>query len=250
MSTLLLRLAAPLQSWGASGKFNRRGTESAPTKSGVVGLCAAALGKRRDEDIRELAELKFGVRVDQPGQLLADYHIARTEAACKADAGQQAKNAGTFLSTRYYLADAVFLAGLEGDAGLLHEIDAALRNPVFPLFLGRRACPPTLPLSLGVKSDVSLAEALALHNQPWLASSWWRRKQARINHGRQIFLETALDDAMGDGAVFSLHDTPVTFDQQRRIHAYRAVRREHILLAAAGSDAPTRHDPFTALEDE
>ena len=49
MSTLLLRLAAPLQSWGASSKFGRRATEREPTKSGVIGLVAAALGIRRTE---------------------------------------------------------------------------------------------------------------------------------------------------------------------------------------------------------
>ena len=77
MSTLLLRLAAPLQSWGASSRFKKLGTEREPTKSGIVGLVAAALGRERDEDIKDLCALRFGVRIDQPGELLRDYHIAR-----------------------------------------------------------------------------------------------------------------------------------------------------------------------------
>ena len=38
MATLLLRLAAPLQAWGADSKFETRKTGREPTKSGVIGL--------------------------------------------------------------------------------------------------------------------------------------------------------------------------------------------------------------------
>ncbi|MFF1631581.1 type I-E CRISPR-associated protein Cas5/CasD [Streptomyces sp. NPDC058272] len=71
---LLLRLAGPLQSWGLTGRFARRDTHSRPTKSGVIGLCAAALGLDRDEPLGELAEVLFGVRADRPGTPLRDYH--------------------------------------------------------------------------------------------------------------------------------------------------------------------------------
>ena len=47
MATLLLRLAAPLQAWGSDSKFETRKTNREPTKSGVIGLLAAALGLRR-----------------------------------------------------------------------------------------------------------------------------------------------------------------------------------------------------------
>ena len=65
MSTLLLRLAGTLQSWGDDSKFEIRRTEKEPTKSGVIGLLAAALGRRRDESLDDLIQLKFGVRVDK-----------------------------------------------------------------------------------------------------------------------------------------------------------------------------------------
>jgi len=67
MSTLLLRLAGPLQSWGVDAKFDRRGTERAPTKSGVIGLVAAALGRLRNESVEDIQALRFGVRVDREG---------------------------------------------------------------------------------------------------------------------------------------------------------------------------------------
>lgn len=73
MATLLLRLAAPLQAWGADSKFETRKTGREPTKSGVIGLLAAALGLRRDESeaLTRLTGLRFGVRVEREGQLLA-----------------------------------------------------------------------------------------------------------------------------------------------------------------------------------
>ena len=72
MATLLLRLAAPLQAWGADSKFETRKTGREPTKSGVIGLLAAALGLRRDEReaLLRLTGLRFGVRVEREGQLL------------------------------------------------------------------------------------------------------------------------------------------------------------------------------------
>lgn len=141
MATLLLRLAAPLQAWGADSKFETRKTAREPTKSGVIGLLAAALGLRRDETepLTRLAQLRFGVRVEREGQLLVDFHMARNEEKDR-----------SYVTYRHYLEDAVFLVGLESeDTALLQELAEALTHPVFPLYLGRRACPPTLPLCLG-----------------------------------------------------------------------------------------------------
>ena len=116
MGTLLLRLAAPLQSWGEDSKFETRRTRREPTKSGVIGLLAAALGRRRDEPLDDLRGLRFAVRVDQEGELLRDFHTARNEKTA-------------YVTERYYLADAVFLAGLEsGDEEFLRKLDAALVN--------------------------------------------------------------------------------------------------------------------------
>lgn len=114
MATLLLRLAAPLQAWGADSKFETRKTNREPTKSGVIGLLAAALGLRRDESeaLARLAQLRFGVRVEREGQLLVDYHIAKT---------QREKN--PYVTYRHYLQDAVFLAGIESeDTALLRRL--------------------------------------------------------------------------------------------------------------------------------
>ena len=144
MATLLLRLAAPLQAWGADSKFETRKTGREPTKSGVIGLLAAALGLRRDEReaLLRLTGLRFGVRVEREGQLLVDYHTAKTQ-----------DEKASYVTYRHYLQDAVFLAGIESeDAALLQQLQQALLHPVFPLYLGRRCCPPTLPLCLGARA--------------------------------------------------------------------------------------------------
>lgn len=74
-SVLLVRLAAPLQSWGSGSHFDRRDTRLHPTKSGCVGMAAAALGLDRSDDIGRLAALRFGVRADRPGTPVHDYQV-------------------------------------------------------------------------------------------------------------------------------------------------------------------------------
>ncbi|MFI6587632.1 type I-E CRISPR-associated protein Cas5/CasD [Embleya sp. NPDC050493] len=74
--TLLLHLAGPLQTWGTRARFSERDSHTHPTKSGVVGLLAAALGLDRadDDGLRPLAALRYGVRADRPGVLVHDFH--------------------------------------------------------------------------------------------------------------------------------------------------------------------------------
>lgn len=236
MSTLLLRLAAPLQSWGIDAKFDRRGTRSIPTKSGVVGLVAAALGRRRDEKIDDLQALYFGVRVDRAGTLLRDYHTAKS-----------IKSA--YVTQRYYLSDAVFLAGLEGAETFLKEIDTALHSPAFPLFLGRRSCPPEGKISLGIRSNKNLIEAL--QEEEWLISDWLRRKEANCVH-LPIVVEAGKET---EGAYY-LRDNPISFDQNHRKFGFRLVTEiEPKVLVnnesrhTARGDT-TAHDPMQELREE
>ena len=67
MSTLLLRLAAPIQSWGVASKFDTRDTAREPSRSGVIGLLSAALGRSRTDNLDDLKTLRFGVRIDRTG---------------------------------------------------------------------------------------------------------------------------------------------------------------------------------------
>lgn len=146
MPTLLLRLAGPMQSWGSTSRFDERDTQLEPSKSGVIGLLCAALGRDRAEPVADLAALRMGVRVDREGVLLRDFHTATGVfiASGKPDFAR------TVVSPRYYLSDAAFLVGLEGnDSGLLAQLNAALRKPRWPLALGRKAFAPSRPVWIG-----------------------------------------------------------------------------------------------------
>ena len=159
MATLLLRLAGPMQSWGTTSRFDERDTQLEPSKSGVLGLICAALGRHRAKPVDDLAALRMGVRVEREGVTMRDYQTAT--GVVIASSGKPDKER-TVVSPRYYLADAVFLVGLEGAPELLSTIHAALMSPVWPLALGRKSCVPTLPVYLpdGL-SEQLLHEALA-----------------------------------------------------------------------------------------
>lgn len=169
MPTLLLRLAGPMQSWGTTSRFDQRDTGKEPSKSGVIGLLAAALGIDREEwndDLQALAALAMGVRHDRPGVLKRDYQTAQN--IISAD---RSKVHETAVTTRDYLADAVFLVGLEGgDRALLERVHGALQNPVWPLALGRKSYVPSEPIWLeGGVVDEPLMSALAAY--PWLTTT-------------------------------------------------------------------------------
>jgi len=165
MHTLLLRIIGPMQSWGSTSRFDQRDTGKEPTKSGVLGLLAAAMGIDRSnwKDLKPLTQLKIGVRLDQAGVLRKDYQTAGCSDAdtmIKAD-GKQSEDG--VVSERYYLADAAFLVGLEGeDRVLLVNAHEKLRNPTWVLGLGRKSYLPAEPVYLkdGL-SDKPLREALS-----------------------------------------------------------------------------------------
>jgi CRISPR system Cascade subunit CasD len=165
MATLLIRLQGPMQSWGTTSRFDERDTQLEPSKSGVLGLICAALGRDRKEPVADLAALRMGVRVDREGVPMRDYQTATGVllATGKVDAHR------TVVSPRFYLADAAFLVGLEGtDCSQLEGIQKALGSPVWPLSLGRKSFVPGLPVLLpdGLQDQALI---VALQTYPRLA---------------------------------------------------------------------------------
>jgi CRISPR system Cascade subunit CasD len=61
------------------------------------------------------------------------------------------------VTRRQYLVDARFGVILEGDRSLLERVDAALRNPTWGLWLGRKSCIPAQPVPRGVFDSTSKA---------------------------------------------------------------------------------------------
>ncbi len=156
---LLLRLAAPLQSWGETGQFNERDTAPFPTRSGVIGLLAAALGRKRGDDIEDLTRLSLTVRTDRAGTVLRDLHtvgggLPAARTVTTAEGKKRTGATATLLSHRYYLADAAFTAVVTtADPADVDAWAQALRSPHWPPYLGRRSCPPEGPLLLGLVDD-------------------------------------------------------------------------------------------------
>lgn len=154
-ATLLIPLVGPLQAWGLDARFDLRQTAPEPSFSAVLGLVCCCMGRDRSASIDDLTSLRMGVRVDREGQLLRDFQTAENVVSSN---GKPAKY--PLVSQRWYLADAAFLVGLEGDTTLLQQIHQALIHPYWSPCLGRRSCIPTVPLSAGGLVELPLLEAL------------------------------------------------------------------------------------------
>ncbi|MFC5804281.1 type I-E CRISPR-associated protein Cas5/CasD [Streptomyces formicae] len=221
-AVLALQLAGPLQSWGVSARFARRTTEPAPTKSGVMGMLSAAVGVERDDEagLARLARLRFGVRIDQAGTRVRDFQTARhfhTDDAMP-------------LSERFYLADAVFVAAVEGDRATVTELREALRAPVYLPYLGRRSCPPARPVDFTPDRDIHTGTTLedVLNGEPWHASEWHQRRHARhatvelralVESPAVLPGDTDPTVPLGD----SLRDQPLSFSSRHRRYGLRTI---------------------------
>lgn len=241
MSVVALRLAGPLQSWGGHSRFLRRGTEIVPTKSGVLGLVAAAKGLRRTDPLESLLGLRFGVRIDQPGQLVRDFQTARRP---RKERDGSIKWTSLPLSYRYYMSDAIYLAVLEGEHELVAGIDDAVRSPEFPLYLGRRSCPPAGPIALGVfEGDLDTVLATA----PWQANRHHQKRQRTTI----VPLATVCDVREPSEGSELIRDVPVSFDPNRRQYSWRRIVRGQVDISNPhGVDEPHHeHDPMLVWED-
>jgi CRISPR system Cascade subunit CasD len=164
-NTLFLILDGPLQSWGERSRWSVRDTAPEPTKSGVVGLLACALGLQSDEELRQLSQqVRVGVRVDRPGAMLVDYHtvtggVLSAEGKIKKTASTG--KAETVVSQRSYLCDASFLVAVQGEPGLIERLEGALHQPTWPVYLGRKSCPPSRPVYAGSGDFGDMRSALS-----------------------------------------------------------------------------------------
>lgn len=220
MSTLLLKINPPLQSWGVDSKFYQtRSTSRYPSKSGVIGMICAALGWDRTHDLSALRKLRMGVRIDQPGRLEKDYHTA----AGHLERDGVANLSTTKVTERWYLADAAFIVGLEStDTAWLNEIAGALADPRWNMFAGRKSCPVNYDLVIGVVND-GLEDALSVTLTPLIESK--TRGSSRCQHDRWgKTVECIIEGVSGDD-VFEANDDPLSFDPGHRLFAPRTVSR-------------------------
>jgi hypothetical protein len=157
------------------------------------------------------------------------------------------------LSERYYRADAAFAGFVEGPNELIDGLSQAILRPVFPLYLGRRSCPPTKPLRLAVR-DEEMWEVIT--TTPWLASKYYQKKQ-RFEQSvslRVLADEGIIPEAVGVTSAQTLQDVPVSFDSEHRMYTFRTVEETRITLenpeyvhVSPQEDARLGHDPMGVL---
>ncbi len=228
-TVLVLRLQGPLQSWGHDSQFNRRNTALFPTKSAIAGMCCAALGVSRGSTeektfLENFAKLKLTcvaipLKSKRNGKefyvkRMQDYHTV--ENTVKPD-GKPKGDA--VLTYRQYLNDAFFYAFLEGDRGFLNAIagepkenSKGLQNPVWGIWLGRKACIPSAPVFVGMFQSEQDAVATLFKEPPLDA----------FTHIREV-------DSFGQG-IDSYMDQAVSFESTMR----RFVSRRVLLKEAKG----------------
>ncbi len=245
LDVLLLRLDAPLMSFGGVVIDQHNRTDPFPYRAMLVGLLANALGlERRQEAAHQRLQerLRYAARCDRRGELLVDYQTVDFDPAgsMASDLGWTTRGEleerkggdaadGTHIRYRHYLADAVFtvavaLAPAEEapDAGAL---EAALRAPARPLFLGRKCCVPSAPVLHGRVHTPTLREALAgaprvaRRGEAGRLSAIWPESEgtgeanrrfprvedrdwsSAIHVGRRIYVEGLVDPPSAEGEV-------------------------------------------------
>jgi len=164
MKALILRLDAPLMSFGSVMVDQHGFTDRFPGTAMLTGLIANALGWDHSEFDRLQAlqsRIEFAARWDSEPEHVIDYHTVdlgqpkmrepgwTTRGEAEHRAGSEAAKRGTHQRYRHYWADGLMTVALhlsgEGDPDL-GAVEAALRHPARPLFLGRKTCLPARPL--------------------------------------------------------------------------------------------------------
>ena len=169
---LVFQLYGPLSAWSDAAGIETRPVNNRPGKSAIIGLLSCALGWRRDNQ-REIdllaASYQLATKVVTPGKPLVDFHTVqhpgqkRSYRSRRDEVRIGAEGAKTTLSWREYHCDALYVIALRPQADARPEIHAvcrALARPRGILYLGRRSCPPALPLDPKVVTAGGFREAL------------------------------------------------------------------------------------------
>lgn len=227
MNGLILRLAGPLQSWGEHSTFSVRDTTAFPTRSGILGILAAAQGRPRGHALDDYEPLEITVRVDRPGRALTDFHtvgggLPRTATIRTAAGTRRAEGTTTLVSHRHYLTDAIFTVGIQAhdqpSTLLLDKLADALTNAVWAPYLGRRSCVPDQPLLLRTGIDNIDDE---LRTRTPLA----RTTRSQTPPNIEMLYERAPEATDERASTYELLDIPETFASIDRRYRLRRVYR-------------------------
>ncbi len=147
---LVFRFTGPLQAWGEYVIGDVRSTADFPTKSGVVGLISCAMGLRREDPlIAELSKaIEVAFRADRKGRIVSDFHTITESMQAN---GQRRES--SILAPLKFIEDGCFTVFVSAEEEWLERIDAAMKRPVWRVYLGRVSCPPAEPVYRGRTSE-------------------------------------------------------------------------------------------------
>jgi CRISPR system Cascade subunit CasD len=246
---LLLRLYGPLASWGEIAVGESRHSAVHPSRSALLGLLGAALGIERDDDAGQRALIqgyRFGIKLECAGSPLRDYHTIQVGVPPRKFQFRSrrqelaADKVETILSAREYRCDSLALVAVEALPGAPVDLDAlaqALRQPHFPLYLGRKSYPLALPLLPQRVSTASLREALDGAQLPSLLGLLDSRQPQQVWPSRQdrqafrlgqvrYYWEDGMQAGMAPSFESTRHDQPLS-----RSRWQFAPRREWVALS-------------------
>lgn len=236
MDHLVFRLYGPMASWGEIAVGEARHSGNYPGKSAICGLLGAALGvDRQDEEAQQALAKDYlqAVKVLRAGHLLRDYHTAqapdsvgRFRYRTRRDELVLGKDRlGTVLSAREYRNDAhaiVALQAVNHPRYSLQELQQALREPRFHLYLGRKSCPLSAPLNAQLYNAENLRAALDSYElEPllpgkleWQGDSRWLKEDELVHY----YWEGSVDHFVAGVSDFSheriqelvRHDAPLS----------------------------------------
>lgn len=175
MDYLVFQLHGPMASWGASAVGESRPTADHPGRSALLGLIAASLGIRRDDNTAQQAlgdALMFAVKQLSPGSLIRDFHTIQVPGrnrkaqyrTRKEELGTPKDRLNTIISRREYRCDGLWYVAVSLAAEsdwTLQDLAEALKRPVFTPYLGRKACPLSAPLAPRIVEAAGIREALS-----------------------------------------------------------------------------------------
>ncbi|MEJ2417464.1 MAG: type I-E CRISPR-associated protein Cas5/CasD [Exilibacterium sp.] len=175
MDYLIFRLYGAMASWGEIAIGESRQSSSYPSKSAILGLLAAALGIRREEETahKRLGEIcRIAVKQVSAGNSMQDYHttqvpdsVGKFHYRTRRDevvAGHS--RLGTVLSTREYRCGAIAWVAVRlesSDSWRLSDMQAALLKPRFHLYLGRKSCPLAAPMEPKILQGAGFREVFS-----------------------------------------------------------------------------------------
>lgn len=240
---LVMRLYAPLASWGEIAVGEVRHSATYPSKSALLGLLGAALGVRRDDDAKQAdlnAGYVFGVKLCSAGFPLRDYHTVQAPQSKAKERYYTRRDEvmrgelNAMLTEREYRCDAlavVAVAALGGNALPLRELSKKIKAPSFPLYLGRKSCPLAVPLNPQVNLFYSLKDALDSLDEVALPGTVSPKQMAyllRMDQSPRYYWDEALhaDAGMPADMTLARNDQPL-----HRGRWQFAPRREYLHLS-------------------